>query len=103
MNALLNIGLAVPGRDYTMQPADAIGQLKLQDMDVMDWRVDDTGAEPTVVAYVERASHAKVYAASVALSQDCIAVYNLDECLGSLDGPKAADWGTFDPRYFRVL
>jgi hypothetical protein len=37
---------------------------------------------------------------AVALGQDCIAVWHADEAYGDLIGPKAAEWGPFNPEFF---
>ena len=37
---------------------------------------------------------------SVYLRQDCIAVYYPATNYGVLCGPRAANWGTFNPAYF---
>jgi hypothetical protein len=34
------------------------------------------------------------------LEQDCVGVLNTDSGVGVLVGPKAADWGDFNPEYF---
>ena len=41
-----------------------------------------------------------IYEISVALSQDCIAVYNPRTGVGKLIGPAAGKWGEFDLGYF---
>lgn len=66
------------------------------------------GTESTLVAEIKYEPHedclpTAVAALSAALAQDCIAVgYERDGNLigGALYGPKAREWGEFDPAYF---
>lgn len=65
------------------------------------------GTERTLVVEVYPrdgiATRAAVYRLSLELAQDCIAVGFVQDgtvTSGELIGPKAADWGEFDPAYF---
>lgn len=42
----------------------------------------------------------RIHAVSEALEEDCIAVWDLMHREGRLIGPKAAEWGEFDPTLF---
>lgn len=69
------------------------------------------GTERTLVAEVDYTHNAAylpsaIYHLSEQLAQDCIAVgYVVDGKVigGDLFGPKTAEWGTFDPQYFRTI
>lgn len=67
------------------------------------------GTEQTLIAEVEYQHHAQyhigvaVHVLSLKLAQDCIAVgYVSDGSVlgGNLYGPKAHEWGQFNPEYF---
>lgn len=53
----------------------------------------------TIKAEPSNLEHA-IYEVSVALKQDCIAVYFTDYDVGALVGPKSYAWGEFNKDYF---
>lgn len=62
--------------------------------------------EDTLVAIVD--SHpmmvnAKMHDLSQAGQQDAVAYRNEDTKVGALAGPKAKDWGTFNPQFFKTI
>lgn len=107
MEALINIGLI---------RNDAHGYVKVKDIESLfrDFSIVEYGSrvavlnadeagEDTFIAHVGNVDQAKLYVISQALSQDCIACYDLDTCKGSLVGPKAETWGVFNPSEFKIL
>lgn len=105
MNALINIGLRRGRYGADVPMAEVLEAMKEVDVDLMKHAEvpADANSEPTCIAFVERANPAKLYRLSEMLGQDCIAVYNLDNCEGRLIGPDAAAWGEFNRDYFKVL
>lgn len=104
MKHIINIGLAVPNSNNMISTEAALAALA----DVFGatparWHVAQSGTEPTLVAEVHAArSHVypQAHRVSVALSQDCIAVYCPARHTGALVGPKSADWGAFNMAAF---
>lgn len=103
MKALVNIGMERNDGGRRVSPGTVVDVLDDLGILVVDSRMDGTGKKPTFVAIVDDATPAQIYAACHVLAQDCIAVYDLKRCIGELVGPKAKEWGRFDPQYFRVL
>ena len=111
---LLNIGLARKGKP-DLHVVDVLLALEGHGVTVFRHAVHQSATEATVVAAVElprapderhAAAHGDlgaVYRAAQQLEQDCIAVYDPAIKQGILVGPKAADWGEFQPRYFLNL
>lgn len=114
----LNIGLHVEGKANTIGAVEA-RFLKATDLlDRMAWRLgfigkvrmDLDGYEPTAVVdlttvnsdgKIDRAVvFAAVYDLSVAMEQQCIALYEPARARGYLIGPKAQEWGAFRPELF---
>jgi len=101
MNVIINIGLKAKGRKVPIHMVqDALAHV---DVDVVDWNVMHHEPEDTFVARLNRADAGKIHTLSCLLDQDCIALYDLDECKGALIGPNVDDWGEFNAEYFRVL
>lgn len=103
MDAILNVGLRRNdgGGDLVVEVVEDV--LADMGLEPVAFRNDATGEEPTLVAHCLSVTPAQLYAACHVLAQDCIAVYDLKRCVGELVGPKAKEWGRFDPQYFRVL
>lgn len=111
---LLNVGCARKGQP-DLQPADVLLALGGHGVTVFRHVVHQSNTETTVVAAIElprapderhAAAHGdlgSVYRAAQQLEQDCIAVYDPAIKQGILVGPKAADWGEFQPKYFLDL
>jgi hypothetical protein len=102
---ILNIGLAVESRDAVLPEGEVVLALDAAGIQIVgDHRVVPSDTEPTFVAEV-RVPYATnleplLYALSVRLLQECIAVFNTATHEGQLYGPRAADWGPFNPEYF---
>lgn len=111
---LLNVGCARKGQP-DLQPVDVLLALEGHGVTVFRHVVHQSNTETTVVAAIElprapderhAAAHGdlgSVYRAAQQLEQDCIAVYDPTIKQGILVGPKAAQWGEFNPKYFLNL
>lgn len=62
--------------------------------------VHTSDTERTLVLTCAPVPTSVLYALALALAQDCIAVYDTGAQAGRLIGPKAREWGTFNPQYF---
>ena len=99
----LNIGLDSPNGKNTLQ--DRVRRqataLRILAANLDYSQVRDSNTEPTLVVktYVS-VSEAVLYDIAVVCEQDCVAAYNPDTGAGQLVGPKAAEWGDFNPDYF---
>lgn len=115
----LNIGLNVAGSNNTAAQvaARAIKAVGLLDVLCAQCAVrtrvaeveystpDGTAVEPTLVVSINGAIGSAtlqgvVYGLAEELWQDCIAVFEPETGRGVLVGPKAADWGGFNPDCF---
>ena len=105
MRLLLNIGLAV---DATPAIATHVARQILIANDFIlhgDGKVFESDTEPTLVIEVspDPCGQMDFRQVAVDLRQDCIAVYAPVTNRGMLAGPKAAEWGAFDPTKFLKL
>ena len=107
MRFLLNIGLNVGAT--TAISAEVARQILIANhlLPVDDGVVHASDTEPTLVIAVEPLMlrnpllvMQSLKAVAVDLQQDCIAVYRPKTGGGSLVGPKAAEWGPFNPEFF---
>jgi hypothetical protein len=109
MNIELNIGLNIEGSLNAQSQRDSRAEFARE---AIAFRAEILGArravsttEDTLVLSVEldgpRAGfyHA-IYNLALNLSQDCIAVYQVDADNGALIGPNAGAWGEFNPEFF---
>ena len=111
---LLNVGCAREGQP-DLKPGDVLTALMGHGITVFQHAVHQSATETTVVAAVElprapderhAAAHGDlgaVYRSAQQLDQDCIAVYDPAINTGVLVGPRAAQWGEFNPKYFLDL
>lgn len=118
MDIELNIGLAgAPGANdmaranYAMRLlSSTLTMARIQSRVEQTRYIGPDGAEVVESTLVARAAvrdpdrlHAAIYHLAERLEQDCIAVLFVGDggyTLGALIGPRAAEWGAFDPRYF---
>jgi acetate kinase len=102
MNAIVNIGLNIGTRVGAIDPAFAIHVVR--DQGVLVERVDvrDSHTESTLILGLNRPlTLAEAHTVCHALRQDAIAQLSGDR--GAVLGPKAADWGAFNPNHFLNL
>ena len=110
MKFTLNIGL-VPSENVSRKEcitrAEVERVLRMNGFAAHTIEVRESDTEPTAVVHVENAPGVDVwlafYRVSVALCQDCIAVVAEWNGRGALIGPRAAQWGEFNPAYFLPL
>lgn len=107
MDFILNIGLK----------SDTLGDISVALAKQMLWAADllikietvvQSDTEPTLVVMVTSINGpaftlANLRQLAIDLGQDCIAVYRPQVGRGALIGPKAAEWGPFNPQYFFLL
>ena len=110
MRYQVNIGLNVAGGDNSPEAVDKrAGRISglFDGVSRGESRyIGPDGAEvvePVFVAWVDLPEgnvRSFFYALAEVMRQDCIAAWNEDNEVGALIGPKAAEWGAFNPNYF---
>jgi hypothetical protein len=97
----VNIGLNTnDGKGIT--PAQAISKLQGTGATVLDSAVHTSNTEPTLVAQLSRPLNPdEANGVATGLNQD--AIVQTHAGAGQLYGPKAADWGPYNPNYFLTL
>ena len=98
----INIGLDNPvtGKQNTVDQTIAVAIRYLKGITNIAV-VKDRGEVTLVVTYFEAVGSLTVLCAE--LDQDCVAVYGHDIGRGALIGPKASEWGEFDPEQFKFI
>jgi hypothetical protein len=105
----LNIGLNIEGSLNVQGQRDSRAEFAREAIayyaQILGARRAQSTTEDTLVLSVETdgseaALYHAVYNLALNLSQDCIAVYQVDADNGSLIGPNAAAWGEFNPEFF---
>lgn len=100
--AHVNIGLDIPGGG-AITPREAINALQAAGVDVVDYDVQQSNTEQTLVAKISRSlTPQEAHDVSVALQQQSIAQID-HRGVGDLHGPGAAQWRPFNPDYFLTL
>lgn len=110
MQVLLNIGLESKTLGK-IAPVTAISAARLNGLTVTRTAVVQSDTEPTLVLEVTMHGHDSVENTRTLrrlaedLGQDCIAVYCQVPIanFGALVGPRAAEWGPFNPEFFFLL
>lgn len=105
MKFILNIGL--DSKATRTIAADAARQIVgANDFLVTTWTVVQSDTEPTLVCEVMALSNSPLMVLqqlrqiATDLHQECIAVYRPKTGGGVLIGPKAKEWGVFNPYFF---
>jgi hypothetical protein len=104
MRVILNIGLARDG-NKNIGVGTVLRELDQRGFNLQGcYRICHSDTEITVVAEVEleTVNNPVRYLAQI-LGQDCIAAYIPKVNKGKLIGPKAAEWGEFNPEKFILL
>ena len=101
MQAIFNIGLNLP-KGGTLHAASV--RKDLADVSLRPTGPFDSQTEPTMVAAMSICDAREASLAAKALctmfQQDAVAYYLPELGLGGLAGPKADEWGPFDPSLF---
>lgn len=99
MKAILNVGLNV-GDKPVWDLADVLVSLLIYGINYTNYTVKLSDTENTaVIAIVEELTTKQADGLCYLLKQDCIA-QQLEDGAGMLYGPKAEEWGPFNPEYF---
>lgn len=100
-SATVNVGLAVHGGG-AITPEEVGAALKAVGVDVLRSATHQSDTEPTLIAELSRPlTPQEAHDVSAALKQDAIAQVTPEG--GGLFGPKAADWGQFNPDFFLTM
>jgi hypothetical protein len=102
MDVILNIGLH-SDKLGKIAPVTALSAVRLAWLQIKSSTVVQSDTEPTLVLVVKAPHinlHGIVRGLAKTLGQDCIAIYDPCYCMGNLLGPKAAEWGPFNPEFF---
>jgi diguanylate cyclase (GGDEF)-like protein len=99
--AILNVGLDIPGGGK-LNPEDVVKSIERLGVKVLSTNLHQSNTELTLVPRLSRPlTKDEVYQLSVEHKQDAIA-QRLPNGTGFLAGPKAADWGDYNPEYFKM-
>jgi hypothetical protein len=93
-----NIGLNVKGGE-PLSTEQVLSTLRNAGLDPEQYEVKQSDTEPTLVAVLPETDDETVEQVARELSQEAIAVQNADGS-GKLLGPRAAEWGDFNPEFF---
>lgn len=122
MDVILNIGLNVASGNNAYDARSERGEVALRYLSgffpkIINKRLlttyDDANGTPTIedtlVVHLldglnaEGSVYSAIFNLAQLLDQDCIAVFFTSVQEGLLIGPRANEWGAFDPQYFRVI
>lgn len=96
-----NIGLNRNDNGGTIAPHRLIETLTRLGVEPQGLSIKQSATEPTAVfRTLEKPRDSVVWLACELLHQDCIAIRDDETGEGRLIGPKAEDWGPFNPDYF---
>jgi hypothetical protein len=107
MEVVLNIGLARTGKP-NLKTSEVLDTLAREGFRVRTFETFQSDTEPTLVITAifglwstkNAVLGQAVHRAAVALDQDCIGAWLLPSASGALIGPRAAEWGDFNPEFF---
>jgi hypothetical protein len=104
MSIELNIGLNVEGSANVKGQRDSRAEFAINSLPARSsYRREFSETEDTLIVVCEGSPadvSVVVEELAVNLSQDCIAVFNVETGAGELIGPNAAAWGEFNPEFF---
>ncbi len=109
MHIELNIGLNIAGSANLQSQRDSRAEFAREVIafyaEILGTRREISSTEDTLVLSVETtgtdaAFYHAVFTLAVNLSQDCIAVLQVEPGNGALIGPNTAAWGEFNPEFF---
>lgn len=100
---ILNIGHAIGSRPFALCHSGIVAMVRTL-AHVIDATQADSNTERTSILHLRRdLTRSELYRLAVSLRQDAIACYSFGQRDGALIGPKAAEWGAFDPSLFLML
>lgn len=104
----LNVGLAIGTTGQRNTLAETVQAVERAGFVIDALAVHDSSTEPTAVIQAHDAGgiltmDSRLAGLSVALAQDCIAVWCPRLGAGALHGPAADLWGAFNPAFFLTL
>ncbi len=114
MKTIINLGLAVSGA-HAHTAEQALVALARERISVIRHETIMSDTEPTLVAEVDLPAvpdtrhplacgdYGALYRVAQRLQQDCLAVYDEAAQRGQLVGPRASQWGAFNPKFFLNL
>ena len=115
MNIELNIGLDIPGATNTPASRETLAMRAVAYLTAAAYTnvsvrryessYEQNGAQVTEAGMAVRLTADRpvdwmIASLAEMLEQDCIGVLDVDTGAGALVGPKAADWGAFNPAFF---
>lgn len=110
MKYILNIGMnrSMKGTiapEGTVTQRDVVTALAAAGVKLLSLEAVYSLPEPTWVCVVDAGSALPIYKVSEALDQDCIAMGSYANgawFTGTLVGPRASEWGKFNPAFFKM-
>lgn len=105
MSFILNIGLKTNTGEQ-LNATDTLAAVEAAGFKVTAQSLEFSNTELTLVLLCS--GHMGAYRIKIehlcdVLKQDCIAAYDMARKYGDLIGPKAAEWGEFNPEFFLLL
>lgn len=105
MSFILNIGLKTDTNE-PLNATNTLSDVEAAGFNVKAQSLEFSNTELTLVLLCKGplgAYRIKIEDLCKTLKQDCIAAYDMDRKCGDLIGPKAAEWGEFNPAFFLLL
>jgi hypothetical protein len=103
---ILNIGLQTRGHVAHIEAAEVFEKMSKAGIPAIRAAQHQSDSELTLVVEVKThvgVTHAQIALLSRDLGQDCIAVWSPFTNRGALIGPRASEWGAFDPKQFFLI
>ena len=104
-HVILNIGLVRSDNKQPLNPTFIEQYLAHIGLDVREFKLFVSNTEPTAVVVIRPATPLfvlsdRTHKIAEFLTQDAVAFYSPAHGRGELIGPRADNWGEFNPRYF---
>jgi len=99
---IMNIGLAIGSTSAFLTVSQVVQAVERAGLRIAQINVHESDTEPTIVLRTPDWDSHAVATLSTVLGQDCIAVWHplREGQPGELIGPKADEWGPFNPEFF---
>lgn len=105
MSFILNIGLKT-NTEETLNATHALNVVEAAGFKVKAQSLEFSSTELTLVVMcigTVGENRTRIDNLCKVLKQDCVAAYDMYRRVGELIGPKAAEWGEFNPAFFLLL